>query len=261
MTEMCTEIRDTIALEGKAPENANYQKHLSECSECARFLKSVLAVEEELGALATDDVGDFVVDALLARPELTRTGRSHKLQWAMGLAAAAAIAFVAARLTLNARSFLPPNAAATTEVESFEVGGGKRGGGSGGGVAGEREGEELSDDEARALRSLGYIAGPPAEISPADPADPLEDRNRELDRRAYVEPLESKNEAPKKDSDAQVAQSPQREIAGGRVDAPVAQLEPPPAGLEETIVVTGESPAVDTVAEGSGSIAFNKARI
>ena len=107
MTEMCSEVKNAIALEGKAPDNEDIQKHLSECTECARFLKNLLEVESELGALATHDASDDVVEKLLARPELSAQAGSrrtrHWMMGAMGLAAAATIAFVAAREMLTLR--------------------------------------------------------------------------------------------------------------------------------------------------------------
>ena len=96
MTEMCHEVKNAIALEGQAPENERFQEHLRECTECARFLKSLLGVESELGALAPHDASDDAVEKLLARPELSTQASSrrtrHWMMGAMGLAAAATIA-------------------------------------------------------------------------------------------------------------------------------------------------------------------------
>ncbi len=54
MTDKCTEVRDVLALEGKVPlgpNDATLREHLEGCVECASFLKSLSAVEAELGAL------------------------------------------------------------------------------------------------------------------------------------------------------------------------------------------------------------------
>ena len=132
MTEMCHEVKNAIALEGQAPENERFQEHLRECTECARFLKSLVTVESELGALATHDASDDVVEKLLARPELSAQAGSrrtrHWMMGAMGLAAAATIAFVAARvmLTLGQESF----------KREYEIGS----------VRDEAEGLDLGDD-------------------------------------------------------------------------------------------------------------------
>ena len=127
MTEMCHEVKNAIALEGQAPENERFQEHLRECTECARFLKSLLDVESELGTLATHDASDDVVEKLLARPELSaQAGSRRTLHWAMGLAATATIAFVAARvmLTLGQESFKREYEIGSVrdEAEAFDLG-------------------------------------------------------------------------------------------------------------------------------------------
>ncbi|TDI40698.1 MAG: TonB family protein [Acidobacteria bacterium] len=105
MTDKCTEVRDVLALEGKVPpaqNDASLREHLEGCVECASFLRSLSAVEAELGALPAADVEDDVVATLLSREELK--GRTHargSRHWAMGLAAAAVIGFVAVRVSVH----------------------------------------------------------------------------------------------------------------------------------------------------------------
>ncbi len=149
MTEKCSEVREAIALEGKAPASEDCLEHLGECTECARFLKSVLAVETELGTLATPDVDDAIVDTLLARPELSTKTSSHKLQWAMGLAAAATIVFLAARVTLIGHD----------QPREFEVAVAQNGAVVGG--EGRPEENELSSEETESLQAPGYVGNDP----------------------------------------------------------------------------------------------------
>ena len=266
MTEMCNEVRNAISLEGKAPDQEEVRKHIAECSDCARFLKSVLAIEDELGALSTTDVSDEVVEKLLARPELSSEPRSHKLHWAMGLAAAATIAFVASRVTLmGQKSFDVELLRREPEVavvrDRLTVGDDKES---------QLEGDELSPEQLKDLRSLGYIDGisenRPDEqraggkaareksnvaempASDEDASAPLKSRVRELNQRGYFRSideaaeLENKNEALKKDDEPGMGVGSAGTAVEGRVDA-----------FSETIIVTTETPLVDTTSATTGS--------
>ncbi len=105
MTDKCKEVRDVLALEGKVPENDGLREHLETCVLCAAFLKSLSAVEAELGSLPVTDVDDDVVAKLLEREELK--GHTHartKHYWAMGLAAAAVIGF-AVRISVHESTY------------------------------------------------------------------------------------------------------------------------------------------------------------
>ena len=102
MTDRCKEVRDVLALEGRVPENDGLREHLETCVLCAAFLKSLSAVEAELGSLPVTDVDDVVVAALLEREELKGHSLARrKHYWAMGLAAAAVIGFVAVRISVH----------------------------------------------------------------------------------------------------------------------------------------------------------------
>lgn len=271
MTEMCREVRDAIALEGRAPESEDHQEHMSACTDCAQFLTSVLAVEDELGALSALDVSDETVEALLARSELSaRSGRSRTLYWAMGLTAAAMMAFVAARVTLLGRSDLEPTGGAVA-IELGPIGDGV-------GAGAQREGEELSENVRRELDALGYIAGGDGRTYGAagDQAleqemreaeverDELQARAQKLNEPDYFETredfdnvVENKNEALKNDGarssvataspDVEaVFEQPDGGVAGGvpggmiggtfggLPDAPAPE-PPPPASVEERV--------------------------
>lgn len=266
MTEMCHEVRDAIALEGRAPDREEVQKHVAECPDCARFLKSVLAVEGELGALLTTDVSDETVAKLLARPELSSEPRSHKLHWAMGLAAAATIAFVASRVTLmGQKSFDVEQLRRESEVavlrDRLVVGDDKES---------QLEGDELSPEQLKDLRSLGYIdalsenrpdeqraAGKTAReqsnvgempLSDEDTSAPQKSRVREPNPPVYLRfrsgtaRLENKNEVLKKDNELGIGVGFVGTAIERRVDT-----------FAETVVVTTESPLVDSTSAIAGS--------
>ena len=238
MTELCNEVKNAIALEGKAPENEEFRKHLSECTGCARFLRNLLAVESELGGLVTHDASDDIVEKLLARPELSAKAASHRtLYWAMGLAAAATIAFVAARVTLTGYSSF------SREYEIDAHGDVK---------TSQSEGDELSSEERERLDSLGDVGG----YDYADVADDQLDGNattrdkvirreeqvenqekrrariRELNERGYFRPLEdddeleNKNESLKKDNEAGGRFAKSGSVSGNRVASTPAAAEP-----------------------------------
>ena len=235
MTERCNEVRNAIALEGKAPENEEFQKHLSECTGCARFLRNLLAVESELGGLVTHDASDDIVEKLLARPVLSAKAASHRtLYWAMGLAAAATIAFVAARVTFMGYSSFSREYEIDAHVDV---------------KTSPSEGDELLSER---LDSLGYVGG----SDYADVADDQLDGNattrdkvirreeqvenqekprariRELNERGYFRPLEddaeleNKNESLKKDNEAGGRFAKSGAVSGNRVARTPAAAEP-----------------------------------
>ena len=240
MTEMCHEVKNAIALEGQAPENERFQEHLRECTECARFLKSLLGVESELGALAPHDASDDAVEKLLARPELSTQASSrrtrHWMMGAMGLAAAATIAFVAARgmLTLEQSSFR----------REYEVASPRSGPGSY--FTDDAEAEALDDKDA------------PSENQPKKEDAQRTDRGLTLFSEAPV--AEAEFEANRSADDFRqsrnesVSSDPEgKEIgSGGRLasSAPPPPPPPPPARAEspapvqETVTLGGTSPVV-----------------
>ena len=126
MTDKCNEVRDALAVQGKVPAGVNDERlreHLESCVRCAAFLKSLSAVEAELGSLPVTDVDNEVVDALLARKELK--GRSlprGKRYWAMGLAATAVIGFVAVRLSVHDQALMSPALDFKDALPSVETG-------------------------------------------------------------------------------------------------------------------------------------------
>ena len=238
MTEMCNQVKNAIALEGKAPENEEFQKHLSKCTGCARFLRNLLAVESELGALVTHDASDDIVEKLLARPELSAKASSRRtLHWAMGLAAAATIAFVAARVTFMGYSSFSREYEIDPHVDV---------------KTSQSEGDELSSEEQERLDSLGDVGG----YDYADVADDqlagnvttrdevihrkeqvenqakLRARIRELNERGYSRPieddaeLENKNGSLKKDNEAGGGFASGWAVSGDRLATTPAAAEP-----------------------------------
>ena len=125
MTNKCNEVRDSLALEGKVPAGVNDEsrrEHLESCVLCAAFLKSLSAVEAELRSLPVKDVDAEVVDSLLAREELKgRALPRGKRYWAMGLAAAAVIGFVAVRISVHDQALMSPAVDFENALQSVET--------------------------------------------------------------------------------------------------------------------------------------------
>ncbi len=149
MTETCRTLRDTIALEGLMPDDEALRAHLETCDDCTQFLERARAVELELDALGPEDVSDDVVETLLARPELTRPVRPRRsMQWALGLAAAAVLGFVALNITLTGHKEMRAPMTLNT---------GPGGGGGGGQTPKKEDNAELQATDE--LKSLGYLSG------------------------------------------------------------------------------------------------------
>ena len=188
MTDKCTEVRDVLALEGKVPENVH--EHLENCVLCAAFLKNLSAVEAELGSLPTADVDDDVVTELLARKELKvpAPARGNRY-WAMGLAAAAVIGFVAVRISVHDQGSVAPSVDFKVfRQEEIRVPMGAQGGVGGDGVTArenhasvDAEGEAFDFEARRQLESLGYLAD-------KDAADKVERAPKKQDAQSLLVP-------------------------------------------------------------------------
>ncbi|GMR22755.1 MAG: hypothetical protein BMS9Abin37_1126 [Acidobacteriota bacterium] len=253
MTEMCNEVKSAIALEGKAPDNEDLQQHVSECSECSRFLKSLVAVEDELAALASADadvdVDNRVVEKLLARPELSAAAGSPRTRhWkkaamgAMGLAAAAMIGFVAVNVTFQAnKEYQPPASMSKSPVNRERLG-----------ALGYLGDEAEVEVEAEVKVDAGAFdeKGAPRENQPKKQdaqrteegfvvygEERLLEQDFEGDRSPDGE-LQSRNESVAR------AREGKQSGSGGRRALTSPPPPPPPAPVQKTITVTGESPAV-----------------
>jgi TonB family protein len=93
-SEICKNVRDELALAGRVPEDESIREHLATCEECARFAKTLEALERDLGRLGNEDVSDETVARLLARPELRTLPSVRWRRWGAGLGVAAALALM-----------------------------------------------------------------------------------------------------------------------------------------------------------------------
>ena len=204
MTDKCNEVRDFLALEGKVPpglpglpglpvpNDESLREHLETCVLCAAFLKSLSAVEAELGSLPMTDVDNDVVTTLLEREELKGHTRARgKPYWAMGLAAVAVIAFVAVRISVH-ESPQFKREAETADFNSVNEP-----------VPRNRSNGALEADDERALASLAY--------SDKDGTTRLEEAPKKLD--ALTAPAAA---APPATAAGRCASGGQRERAASR---------------------------------------------
>jgi len=195
MTDLtiCQRTQDAIALDGDVPRDDALAAHVGRCDACSSFLERALLVEGELGSLDTADVSDEVVERLLARPELKRPSHPPRsMQWALGLAAAAVIGFVALNITLSTDLNQAPAAARPAPAPAKE---------------------KLEQEDLDALRSLGYVSGDSVS-EPSFEESELRDEKKARDLQ--------KQDAPKrqgKDSGVEGGE------AGGRVQALTAPIE------------------------------------
>jgi len=83
MKNTCRKIQDTLAADGPQALRGNEaaQQHLAECDDCFGFLETLSEIEAGLGSMADEhDAPDEVVEALLARPEITTPpGAAHRV--------------------------------------------------------------------------------------------------------------------------------------------------------------------------------------
>lgn len=90
-SDICRNVRDELALEGRVPEDESIREHLATCEECARFSKRLEALERDLASLGSEDVSDETIARLLARPELQKLPSVRWRRWGAGLGVAAAL--------------------------------------------------------------------------------------------------------------------------------------------------------------------------
>ena len=234
MTDKCTEVRDVLALEGKVPlgpNDATLREHLEGCVECASFLKSLSAVEAELGALPAADVEDDVVAALLSREELK--GRTHvrrSRHWAMGLAAAAVIGFIAVRVSVHDQPeelFLADLKQPRREAEMARLRNLPRENGEGDNIDLETE-----NGRFRELDSLGSLADKDAAVK-------FEDAPKKQDAQSVSPPLPASRAAAPREGKESVRRLDERK---GGFDTPALS-----ADEEIPVVVGGAVVARDNV--------------
>lgn len=206
MNEICKNIREELTLEGRAPEDATIREHLASCEECSRFLERVSAMEREIRALPERNVSDDVVARLLARPELARSKKTSWRTWAIAVAAAASVAFLAFLLpayreeqTSSRRADLASQP--SKEVRRYDPGSGARQ-------------QDMPRDSAANHEPLDTFGGampspPPEGIPGGIPSEPAMDDKRlvaqqegfasggKLERKDSVDSLEKKQDVEK----------------------------------------------------------------
>ena len=171
MNKICERLREEAALLGRVAETEDLKEHAATCPECSGFLTKLASLENDLAELRSRDASDDLVSRTLARPELNFRPSIRWRPWAMALASAASVAFLA---FLTTRSDYRPK----QEIYSFPDTDRRQtegaGGGSGGGVSPEREEDferdmrapdrpqaapELAKEQLDSLKSLGYTSG------------------------------------------------------------------------------------------------------
>jgi TonB family protein len=164
MNEICERVRDEAALLGRAPDE--WKDHAASCPDCTEFLSNLEALSGEIAKLRPRDASDELVAKTLSRPELQSRTSVRWRTWAVAAAAAACLALAVRVSILRAPADREP------EYQYLEPS--SRGGGVGGRAESPSSApEELSKEQADALKSLGYVAGLEQRQS-ADPAAPSE---------------------------------------------------------------------------------------